>query len=95
VYRVNAIILYRQPIRDNHIRTVLFSEEFGRITAWEKRQEIGDIGNMVEVLIERIAGQNQIKKLDIRHALSTDSWSYKELIEYLKLLHILYEALPE
>lgn len=95
MYRVNAIILYRQAIRDNHIRTVLFSEEFGKITAWEKRQEIWDIGNRVEVLIDRIGWQNQIKKLDITNILSLDTWSYDEVIEYLILLQILYEALPE
>jgi len=34
---------------------VLFCEEYGKITAWEKGKELGDIGNIVEVLIERKA----------------------------------------
>ncbi len=95
MYRIQAIILYRQIIRDSQIRIVLFSEEYGKITAWEKSQSSWDIGSRVEVLIERKNGQNQIKRLDVLSMPSLDSWSYESVIEYLYLLQILYDTLPE
>lgn len=95
MYRIQAIILYRQKIRDERVRTVLFCEEYGKITAWEKGKELGDIGNIVEVLIERKAWQNHIKNLHVLSLPGLDGWQYEEVIEYLHLLHILYECLPE
>jgi hypothetical protein len=49
----------------------------------------------VEVLIERKAGQNQLKKIDTSHILSLSGWTYEETLGYLELLHMLYSALPD
>jgi hypothetical protein len=95
VYRVKAIILYRQTIRDNKVRTILFSEEFGKITTWEKSSYWSDVGSIVEVIIDRKNGQNLIIRLTPISFFNTDNSSYEELIEYLNLLNILYETLPE
>jgi UDP-N-acetylglucosamine transferase subunit ALG13 len=53
VYRAQAIILYKQILRDHQVRIVLFSEEYGKITAWAKSSDGGDIGSIAEILIER------------------------------------------
>jgi recombinational DNA repair protein (RecF pathway) len=37
VYTIRAILLSKQSIRDNQIRIVLFTQEFGKITAWAKK----------------------------------------------------------
>lgn len=95
MYRIQAIILYKQIIRDDQIRIILFSEEYGKITAWEKWNSWWDIGSRVEVLIDRKDGQNKIKKLDILSLPSLDSWSYESVLEYLYLMQILYDTLPE
>ncbi len=95
MYRVQAIILYRQIIRDNQIRTVLFSQDFWKITTWEKWHHWGDIWSNIEALIERAQWQNQLKKIDIIHIPSLSGWSYEEVAEYLHLFQILYSALPD
>ena len=95
MYRVQAIILYRQIIRDNQVRTVLFSHDFWKITAWEKWHQWWDIWSTVEVLIERASWQNQLKKIDIQKTPSHSGWSYEELSEYLYLFQMLYMSLPD
>ena len=95
MYRVQAIILYRQIIRDNQIRTILFSQDFGKITVWEKWHQGGDIGSSIEALIERTHWQNQLKKIDILRIPSLSGCSYEEISEYLHLFQILYTALPD
>lgn len=95
MYRVQAIILYRQIIRDNQVRTVLFSHDFWKITVWEKWHQWWDIWSTVEALIERVSWQNQLKKIDIQRTPSLSGWSYEELAEYLYIFQILYITLPD
>jgi recombinational DNA repair protein (RecF pathway) len=95
VYRVQAIILYKQIIRDNQIRIILFSAEYGKITTWWKWWDNVDIGSIVEVLIERKNGQNILKKIDTSLCSGVSWWNYEEILGYLEVLSTLYEALPD
>lgn len=95
MYRVQAIILYRQTIRDNQSRTILFSQDFWKITTWEKWNQGWDIWSTIEALIERIRWQNHLKKIEILNVPSLSGWSYEEVAEYLYIFQMLYSALPD
>ncbi len=95
MYRLQGLILYKQIIRDNHIRNVIFTQEYGKITAWEKWVSKSDIGSIVELMIERRNGQNTIKKISLIKNIPFYTWSYEAILEYLCLLKILYQTLPE
>lgn len=95
MYRLQGLILYKQIIRDNHIRHIIFTQEYGKITAWEKWVSKTDIGSLVEILIERKNGQNTIKKIALIKNIPFYTWSYEAILEYLFLLKILHQTLPD
>lgn len=95
MYRTQSIILQKQIIRDNKIRISLFSKEFWKVSAWWTSAEFGDIGSIVEVLIDRKNWQNHIKKMEVIEHPSLFWWSYEHIFAYLELIAILYTSLPD
>ncbi|MBP6981860.1 recombination protein O N-terminal domain-containing protein [Candidatus Gracilibacteria bacterium] len=95
MFRVKAIIIHKQKIRDGQIRVVIFTKEFGKITAWHKKQICPGIGSMNEIHIERNGGQNHIKNIETIQSISGETWKYEEVIEFLRILQTLYELLPD
>lgn len=95
MFRVHAIIIHKQKIRDGQIRVVLFTKEFGKITTWYKKQTCPWIGSVNEIHIERNGWQNHIKNIETIHTISWERWKYEEVMEFLRILQTLYELLPD
>jgi hypothetical protein len=46
----------------------MISQEYGKITGWWNKKNISgiDLGDIIEVLISRDGGKNQVKNIDIK-----------------------------
>jgi recombinational DNA repair protein (RecF pathway) len=95
VYTIKTILLARQIVRDKQIRTTLFTREYGRITAWEKKATWWDIGSLVEMTIDRTHGKNTVTKLSPLNVTDTTDWCYRDVIEFLSLFQIVKMCIPE
>lgn len=95
MYSLRAIILAKQVIRDNQIRILMFTLEYGKITVWGKKGTYADIWTMVEVLIERKKQENTISGMTLLSVPKNDDWDYRATIEYLSLFKLIKECLPE
>ncbi|GAB0174797.1 MAG: hypothetical protein HHAS10_06760 [Candidatus Altimarinota bacterium] len=96
MYTLNAIVLSKQLIRDNQVRVILFTEDYGKITAWTKKPySISDIGSLTEIVIERKKQENIIHSITPLHTPKNEGWNYKTTLEYLTLFQLIRESLPE
>lgn len=90
MYKVQAVILSIQRIRDNQTRVVMISREYGKITGWWNKKNITgiDIWDLIEVLISRQESKNLIKNIDIQIPGWSKSWNYGRIISFLDTLHM-------
>lgn len=96
MYTLQAIVLSKQYIRDNQIRIILLTEEYGKITAWTKKQyALSDIWVMTEITIERKKQENIIHNITPLRIPKNEWWNYATTFEYLSLFQIIKESLPE
>ncbi len=95
MYRAQWILLYKQKIRDNQIRIILFTREFGKVTCWSKKPIQSDIGNIVSLMIDRKNGMNLIHSIDTTHSIDDIFSTYEEIMTFLSVVHSLYILLPE
>ncbi len=91
VYRTNAIILSISRIRDNQTRIVVISQDYGKITGWWNKKNITgiDLWDIVELLISRDGGKNNIKGIDIRTPGWSRNWNYIRIVSFLETLRII------
>ncbi len=85
-----------QKIRDSNFRVILLTREYGKISCWHKTKNCWyDIGDIINISIERVGTTNTIKNVD--HLLSTSwkDWNYAWVIGLLDLLYLLSRALPD
>lgn len=96
MFKTKAIILFTQKIRDTLFRVVIFSEEYGKISAWFQKWTLSfDIGDIVSVSIERNQGKNTIKRIESITSPRWISWTYDTLSSFLFLVKLYYFFLPE
>ena len=95
VFRTDAIILYKQKIRDTQTRVVLFTYDFGKITVWYKKSVCPDIGTIIEAHIERKWSINHLISYDTSGFWEQESPCYEETIHILHIFHTLYDTLPD
>lgn len=95
MFRAHALVLNIQKIRDQQIRIILFSHEYGRIHCWSKKELSIDIGNLVEVYGERKWSENHIKSADTTGSINEYLQKYSETTRYLRLMENLGKILPE
>lgn len=95
MFRSHALIIHKHKIRDGQTRIVLFSREFGRVTAWSKKNNTPGVGSLHEVQIERIGNLNHIKSFDTSTDISWEWWKYIEVFGFLQIMQTLYQMLPE
>lgn len=90
MYTFDAIILEKQFIREKHIRIVVLSKEYGRITLWHKKQLTGiDLWDIARIVVSRNNGVNNIKSIAWKIHVIHKKWSYDNLIAFLTILKIL------
>ena len=90
MYTFNAIILEKNVIREKHIRIIVLSKEYGKITLWYYKQLTGvDIGDIARFVVKRDKSINIIKNIDTKKHLLGNKWNYETLIHFLELLKIL------
>jgi len=91
MYTLDAIILDIQSIRDKQVRLVLFTREYGKISAWIYKNISGvDIGDIAHVVIERRESINRIRHIESRYFIGKKRWTYAPLISFLEILKTLY-----
>jgi len=95
MFRSKGIVLNIQKIRDNQIRIVLFTREYGKITCWSKKQISADIGCIISIFIERKGNQNLLKTHETLASAGDMFQKYDEVICFLQLLDSLNLMLPE
>ena len=90
MYKTNAVILSISRIRDNQTRIVMISQEYGKITGWWNKKNISgiDLGDIIEVLVSRDGGKNQVKNIDIKTPGWSRNWNYVRIVAFLETLHI-------
>lgn len=69
----------------------MVSREYGKITGWWNKKNITgiDLGDIIEVLISRDGGKNQIKNVDIKTPGWGRTWSYVRILAFLETLRII------
>lgn len=97
MYRFHAIILNIMKIRDTSTRYTLLTKEYGKITAWEKKKSSHgvDIGDIIEVLIERKWEINTLQKTQLLSCGSKNYKNYDHIILFLKTLKIAHAVSSE
>ncbi len=95
MYRTQGVILYKQKIRDNQIRIVIFTREFWKVTCWSRKTIPSDIGNRVSLIIDRKNGMNILHTMETIDSFDSIFSSYDEIITFLAVIHSLYKLLPE
>lgn len=68
----------------------MISQEYGKITGWWSKKNISgiDLGDIIEVLISRDGGKNQIKNIDIKTPGWSRHWDYLRIVSFLETLRI-------
>ncbi len=68
----------------------MISQEYGKITGWWNKKNISgiDLGDIIEVLISRDGGKNQVKNIDIKIPWWSRNWNYVRIVAFLETLHI-------
>lgn len=97
MYKTNAVILSISRIRDNQTRIVMISQEYGKITGWWSKKNISgiDLGDIIEVLISRDGGKNQVKNIDIKTPGWSRTWNYVRIVAFLETLRIVNQMSRE
>jgi hypothetical protein len=96
VFKTEAIILSIDTIRDNNIRIVVLTKEYGKISCWYKKKQFPhDIGDITFLTIERTAATNTIKYTESIMSPREESWSYSKITTFLESLALMYTLLPE
>ena len=97
MYKTNAVILSISRIRDNQTRIVMISQEYGKITGWWSKKNISgiDLGDIIEVLISRDGGKNQVKNIDIKTPGWSRTWNYVRIVAFLETLRIVNQRSRE
>lgn len=95
MFRSQAVILSLQKIRDNQIRIILFTQEYGKVSCWSKKPIWSDVGNIVLVVIERKGTENHLKNIETIISLGDSLGDFDSVIEMLHFLEMLYRIIPE
>ncbi len=96
MFKTEAIILFIEVIRDNNIRIILLTKEFGKVSCWyKKKQFLYDIGDIVFVILERNNSINLIKHIESKNSPREEHWTYAKISIFLENLSMMYELLPE
>lgn len=96
MYTLEAIVLNILQVQDKKYRLILFTREYGRITAWWYKSLSGmDIGDIAEVVIERKETLNTIKSFHTKFFLINKTWCYESLFQFLTLINILKEGIHD
>lgn len=95
MFRAHALVLNIQKIRDQQIRIILFSHEYGKIHCWSKKELSIDIGNLVDIYGERKGSENHIKSAETIGSINEYLKSFTETNQYLRLMENLGKVLPE
>lgn len=68
----------------------MISQEYGKITGWWNKKNISgiDLGDIIEVLVSRDGGKNQVKNIDIKTPGWSRNWNYVRIVAFLETLHI-------
>lgn len=95
MFRARALVLNIQKIRDQQVRIILFSYEFGKIHCWIKKDPWVDIGNLVSVVLERKWNENHTKSIEVTASIEDYLKTYDEVTSYLYFIQKLNKILPE
>ncbi len=95
MYRTQWVILYKQKIRDNQNRIIIFTREFWKVTCWSKKTIQSDIGSIASILIDRKNGMNMLHSIETISSLESIFSTYDEIITFLSVITSLYTLLPE
>lgn len=85
-------------MNEKSTRLVLFTEEYWRVSAWyKKKSELSwvDLGDVVQVCIERKEKINIIKSIDIKQYLGNKEWTYTSLMSFMYVIRILLRCTAE
>lgn len=97
MFRTEAIILKKTPIRYDRILVILLTREYGKIHAWYKRSSsnIGDTGSIIDAFLYRKDGVTFLQSPAVRISLVPLDHTYSELFLILELVRIVGMILPE
>lgn len=95
MFHNHGIVLHLQKIRDGQTRIIFLTEDYGKITTWEKGKSLRGSGSIGELYVTRTWWHNYIKDFEVRKTIFQENWNYKETLAFLYIIQTLYEALPE
>lgn len=95
VFRNHGIVLHLQKVRDRQTRIIFFTEDYGKITAWENGKNLHSSGSIGEIYITRKWWHNYLKDFEVKKTIFQENWNYNETLAFLQIIQTLYEALPE
>jgi len=96
LFKTKAIILSIDTIRDNNIRIVCLTEEYGKISCWYKKKVFShDIGDIVFMSIERLSWINVVKYTENIYSPREENWSFQKIYIFLESLSLIGKLLPE
>lgn len=95
MFHNHGIILHLQKIRDGQTRIIFFTEDYGKITAWENGKHLRGSGSIGELSVTRKWWHNYVKDFEIRKTVFQENWNYEETLAFLYIIQTLYDTLPE
>lgn len=90
MYKFDAIILEKNILREKHIRIVVLSRDYGKITVWSKKPINGvDIWDIAQLVVKRDNNINTLKSISSKHYIINKSWNFESIYTFLTLIKTL------
>ncbi len=98
MFKIDAIVLKKNYIKENNIIITLFSKDFGKINVWFKESKLKspiDIWNIINCLVKTKNNINICDSYKIKICIDYSNLNFKSIQNILDLLNYIYQLIPE
>jgi hypothetical protein len=96
MFKIEAIILKVEKVRDAKIRLILFTREYGKISCWYNKKNFSFwIGDSITCYLERKESNNFLKNVDGKISAPLENWRYSTVIAFMEIISIFMRFIPE
>ena len=96
MFKIEAIILKVERIRDTKIRLILFTREYWKVSCWYNKKNFSFwIWDSITCYLERKGGNNFLKNVDWKISAPLENWKYSTVISFMEIISIFMKFMPD